>query len=82
MKDGKTEIYDLSNPQQKAAFEKKYGPMPATRVQEPNSDPKPSNEQNSVIIVRKEDRQSNLVRKNEEALPAVVFVRKRQSSIH
>ena len=59
LKDGKTEIYDFGNPQQKAAFEKKYGPYAAIQVQEPTPDPHPANGQSPVIIDRK-DEQSNL----------------------
>ena len=55
LKNGKTEVYDLNNPQQKAGFEKKYGPVPAINIQEPNADPNPTNEQNPVIIDKKEE---------------------------
>ncbi|MGZ5135963.1 MAG: hypothetical protein ACXWCG_12470, partial [Flavitalea sp.] len=59
LKNGKTEVYDLSNPQQKSGFEKKYGPVPVTNVQEPNPDPNPTNEPNPENIDKKEEGETN-----------------------
>ncbi|HKH63476.1 MAG TPA: M56 family metallopeptidase, partial [Flavitalea sp.] len=58
---GETEIYELDKPEQKASFQKKYGPVPAS-PRNPQSAPNPANQRQApVIIDRKENKPTTLL---------------------